>query len=155
MATIRPMTVRDLEAVLRLEVSAPEAPHWQRSTYETLLSRPGAALLFVAEDGVGIVGFLIAQAVADLCELESIVVNPAARRNGIGKTLFAELVNSAIKLDLSRIQLEVRRGNNSAIAFYHTLGFRQDGFRRNYYRNPDEDAVLMGLVLKTPPKSVD
>lgn len=148
------MTNRDLDAVLRLEVATPEAPHWNRGTYETLLSRPGAALLFVAEDRDRIAGFLIAQAVADLCELESIVIDPESRRTGIGKAFFAELVNSAIKLDLSRIQLEVRRGNNSAIAFYGALGFRQDGLRRGYYRDPDDDAVLMSLDLKTSPKSV-
>lgn len=147
------MTNRDLDAVLRLEASIPEAPHWNRRTYETLLTRPGAALLLVAEEWNLIAGFLIAQAVADLCELESIVIDPASRRTGIGKALFTQLVNSAIKLDLSRIQLEVRRGNTSATAFYGALGFRQDGLRRGYYRDPDDDAVLMSLALATAPKS--
>lgn len=147
------MTRRDLDAVLRLEATTPEAPHWSQSTYETLLSRPGAALLFVAEEQGRIAGFLIAQAVADLCELESIVVDPRERRAGIGKALFAELANTAGKLGLSLIQLEVRRGNISAIAFYGALGFRQEGLRHGYYHDPDDDAVLMSLAVAAGPKT--
>ena len=146
---IRPMTSRDLDAVMRLESATPEAPHWKRSTYETLLSRPGAAHLLVAKERGRVVGFLVAQAIADICELESIAVDPASRRAGVGKALFKWLIDSARKLGLSCIQLEVRSGNNSAIAFYEAIGFARDSLRPHYYHDPEEDAVLMTLPLKS------
>jgi ribosomal-protein-alanine N-acetyltransferase len=46
-----------------------------------------------------------------------------------------------------RMELEVRISNRAAIALYERAGFVQDGRRRGYYRDPEEDAVLMGLPL--------
>jgi ribosomal-protein-alanine N-acetyltransferase len=45
------------------------------------------------------------------------------------------------------MELEVRISNRAAIALYERAGFVQDGRRRGYYRDPEEDAVLMGLPL--------
>ncbi len=47
----------------------------------------------------------------------------------------------------SRIEIEVRAGNKPALCFYEHAGFGRDGLRRGYYRNPEEDALLMGLEL--------
>jgi len=41
--------------------------------------------------------------------------------------------------------LEVRRSNRAAIALYEKFGFRQAAVRKNYYENPEEDALLMAL----------
>jgi ribosomal-protein-alanine N-acetyltransferase len=46
------------------------------------------------------------------------------------------------------IWLEVRASNQAAIAMYQTLGFEQNGERKNYYPlalNQRENAVVMGL----------
>ena len=44
---------------------------------------------------------------------------------------------------VSVIHLEVRSGNAAARAFYEKEGFTVDGVRKNYYRDPVEDAVNM------------
>ncbi len=41
--------------------------------------------------------------------------------------------------------LEVRESNEAARALYGGLGFRHVGTRRSYYRQPPEDAVVLGL----------
>jgi ribosomal-protein-alanine N-acetyltransferase len=46
-----------------------------------------------------------------------------------------------------RIELEVRAGNEHAIRFYQKAGLIKEGLRRDYYRDPDEHAVLMGKGL--------
>ena len=41
------------------------------------------------------------------------------------------------------LMLEVRVSNDPAIALYEKLGFRLVGRRKNYYRNPKEDALIL------------
>jgi ribosomal-protein-alanine N-acetyltransferase len=138
----------DLDAIRRLETATPEAPRWAITIYEAFLSANSPARrIFVAEDGDRILGFAAAQVVEDICELESIVVDVAVRRTGLGAALLASLETWARQNSAVRVEVEVRDQNLSAIGFYERIGFRRDGVRRGYYRNPDGDAVLMSLTL--------
>ena len=148
MALLRAMTLSDLDAVMCLEAATTEAPHWERAMYEGFLSDDGPVKqIFVAEDGDRLVGFVAARMVVDVCELESIAVDPSVRRAGIGKALIAALSKWVREHRAAHIELEVRAGNTSAICFYEHAGFRRDGSRRGYYQNPEEDALLMSLLL--------
>ena len=53
----------------------------------------------------------------------------------------ALLTNDAMETDF--ISLEVRKSNEPAIALYKSFGFEQNGLRKNYYKNPTEDALIM------------
>lgn len=46
--------------------------------------------------------------------------------------------------------LEVRRSNEAAQALYQQLGFEVVGVRPRYYKDTEEDAVLMQLALGEP-----
>ena len=46
------------------------------------------------------------------------------------------------------VTLEVRGGNEAAMALYTKLGFREVGRRKGYYAKGGEDAVLMDLNLR-------
>ena len=50
------------------------------------------------------------------------------------------------------VLLEVRESNQSALAFYGSLGFVEEGRRHGYYDEPVEDAILMRLKLCKPPE---
>lgn len=149
MAVVRVMTRGDLDAVMRLDAATPEAPHWTPAVYEGFLSATSPTKrIFVAADGIRTLGFVAAQIIADVCELESIVVDAGARRAGVGTALLAALREWARQRGAIRVELEVRAGNASGVAFYERAGFSTDGQRRNYYREPDEDAVLMSCPLQ-------
>jgi len=45
------------------------------------------------------------------------------------------------------ISLEVRESNFAAIALYQSLGFEEMGRRKNFYRRPQEDALIMTKVF--------
>jgi ribosomal-protein-alanine N-acetyltransferase len=143
------MTAADLDAVMRLEQGTAEAPHWGRQAYENLLggSGPVAQWAFVAEANGEVLGFIAAQIVADVGELESIVVETSARRTSIGSQLLITVTKCVQEQGASRLILEVRAGNAAAIGFYEKAGFCKDGRRPGYYRNPEEDAVLMSRML--------
>lgn len=146
---IRAFAPGDLEAVMRLASAVPEAPHWSRSTYESFLDAGAPEKqAFVAEDASRVIGFVAGQIAADVCELESIVVDSCCRRSGVGKRLTAAWMAWARERGAVKAQLEVRCGNHAAINFYEHEGFQREGLRRKYYRDPEEDALLMGMALE-------
>lgn len=151
MFAIRQATIADLDPILNLAASIPEAPRWSRDAYETYLTHPEHRLL-LAEEQQNLVGYIAGRVTVDICELESIGVSENTRGIGVGKVLLAALIEWARAHSASQMQLEVRAGNAAAIRFYCDAGFRSDGFRPDYYQRPDEDAVLMSLSLEPSPK---
>jgi ribosomal-protein-alanine N-acetyltransferase len=151
MLTIRPMTSGDIDTVLKLEAETPEAPHWDRAVYERMLAQENEnahhRVAWVAVNELKLLGFVVAHFVAGVCEIESIAVSKSARRMGIGRSLLNAVTHWAQAGSAHKLELEVRAGNESAIGFYERAGFLREGLRRGYYRDPDDDAVLMGKHL--------
>ena len=73
----------------------------------------------------------------------NIAVSPDYRRQGIAKLLLLSLQQSLTEQDVHSLTLEVRRSNEPAIALYAKEGFLQVGCRKNYYRHPTEDALIL------------
>ena len=149
MVRIRPMAPHDLEPVIALESAVQEASHWPRGVYDRfLLADPSHKRVLIAEEGGRLVGFVAGQLILDACELDSIVVDVTIRRSGVGRALLGALCEWATANRAIRVQLEVRRGNSRAIEFYLHSGFASEGLRPNYYRDPEEDALLFSLALQ-------
>ncbi len=79
---------------------------------------------------------------ADELEILNLAVSPARRRQGLGRRVLAMALQVAEKMGIRKSLLEVRESNIPAIGLYESAGFRQMGRRRNYYRSPDEDALI-------------
>jgi ribosomal-protein-alanine acetyltransferase len=94
-----------------------------------------------------VLGFLVARHLAPEWELENIVVSPSARRTGLGARLFDALLTRARETNSYAVFLEVRESNAAARSLYEKAGFEPTGFRKAYYTNPQEDAVLYRLNL--------
>jgi ribosomal-protein-alanine N-acetyltransferase len=153
---IRSATLADLPAILAIERQTGSAAHWTRDEYERLVktgvvivaehvgeqpAEPAAAL------PVGtLCGFVCAQAVGTDWELENIVVATEFLRQGIADQLMRRLIREAQTLAAGRILLEVRESNLAARSLYEKHAFRESGRRRNYYLNPQEDAILYVLA---------
>jgi len=155
MIGLRSMTEGDLEWVLALDRETEWAPHWPRETYRTFLQtgKPADALqrfALVAEvDGerVGVaLGRLLLDGVENACELEWIAVELGKRRQGIGRALMEGVEAWSQEHGGLRLMLEVRAGNITAQRLYGRSGWVETGRRRDYYRDPREDAVLMERV---------
>ena len=106
------------------------------------LSKPSGICL-AAEDGDGLVGYLVCSRYADVWHLMNVAVDPGRRRLGIAsgliRRLFDEVGSGA------RLTLEVRTSNQGAIAMYERFGFEAAGHRRRYYQDNGEDALIMWL----------
>ena len=94
-----------------------------------------------------LVGFLVAHKMDDEYELENVVVSPEARQRGIGRLLVTQLLVHSRETHALSIFLEVRESNQAARALYEKFEFRTAGLRKNYYSNPQENAVLYRLML--------
>lgn len=80
-------------------------------------------------------------------EIARIAIAPSMRRQGAAGQMFQELVAFCEEQQITRIMLEVREGNKAARRFYEKCGFTEDGIRKNYYENPQENAILMSKNL--------
>ena len=151
---IRVADVADLDAVLELERSTVEAPHWVAAVYAAIVAsrdRGVRRCLFVAEVEGRVIGFAVGKVIGagmeGSAELESVAVDVKARRLGVGRRLCVAVVKWCREVGSAVVELEVRAASNGAIALYDGLGFAVVGQRRGYYRDPVDDALLMRLEL--------
>ena len=94
-----------------------------------------------------VVGYAAVSSVLDEGSLDNIAVAPEYRRRGVGEALLQEIIRRSRERELAFLYLEVRAGNEAAIALYKKHGFVPVGCRKNYYEKPREDAILMTKVL--------
>jgi [ribosomal protein S18]-alanine N-acetyltransferase len=141
-AVIRSAALNDLPAILAIERQAPSAAHWTPEQYNQLVN---SGIVLVAEEAGNLCGFVCAQAIAGEWVIENVVVAEAFLRCGIADELLRKLIQRAKSEAASAILLEVRESNKPARRLYEKHGFREVGRRREYYRDPAEDAILYAL----------
>ena len=101
------------------------------------------AFWLVATEGDRVAGYIGSQTVMDETDMMNVAVHPDYRRNGIAEALVNDLVENLKKMGSHCLTLEVRASNMPAITLYEKLGFSEIGRRKNYYRNPREDALIL------------
>ncbi|MGN0165652.1 MAG: ribosomal protein S18-alanine N-acetyltransferase [Lachnospiraceae bacterium] len=80
-------------------------------------------------------------------EIVSVAVDESCRGKGLGSLLLKEVLKREKETGTERLFLEVRKSNKAAIRLYEKTGFGVDGVRKNFYRKPVEDALLMSVGL--------
>lgn len=143
---IRKMTSADIFSAAEIEKKCFVHP-WSEQSFESEMSRENSVFL-MAFDGETPVGYVGLSSVLDEGYMGNLAVIDAYRRKGIGKTLMLELIKECQALDLAFVTLEVRASNQPAIRLYQNLGFTQVGCRKNYYKEPLEDALLLTKYFK-------
>ena len=145
----------DLAEVVALERIVAEAPHWAEADYGAIVSVDRGLdsavrrCLLVAEAEGRLLGFAVGKVIgSSVAELESVAVEAAARRGGVGRALCQAVVDWSRDQGAEAVVLEVRASSGGATALYRGLGFVVVGRRAGYYREPFEDAVLMRLELE-------
>ena len=92
-----------------------------------------------------IVGYIVALDAADEGEILNLAVSPATRRTGLGRALVHEMLEALSDRGVRQVYLEVRESNAPARALYAAHGFKEAGRRKQYYRRPVEDAIVLRL----------
>ncbi len=136
------MDREDVASIAVIEQQSVSA--WSRS--QIVAELDGAGPVLVAEDAHGVVGWCCGRRIGEEAELLKFAVSLERRRQGVGSTLYQSFEQSLLAEGCTTLFLEVRKANLAARGFYHRQGFREVGRRAKYYRDPEEDA----LVLRKP-----
>ena len=150
---IRDFALDDLPAVLAIQRECPQAAQWLASDYAGLPSIAGAVFLVAEverEAASTVAGFASFHQLFDDADLRNLAVAPPYRRRGVARALIEAACDRLRQTGARRLFLEVRVSNEPALALYHELGFVLHSRRKNYYRNPDEDAYVLCLELSPP-----
>ena len=143
---IRKMTEADVAAVAELEKQCFSMP-WSENSIRSELDNE-LSLWLVAEDQGVVCGYVGSQTVLDESDVMNVAVSESARGKGIGEALMRQLMVELSAIHSEKLTLEVRASNLPARGLYAKLGFSEVGVRKNYYRNPREDALILSISLK-------
>ena len=137
----RRMISADVKDVAKIEAQSFPDPYSERSISDILCTE--GAMCFSAVDGGRVVAYFIGRLIAPEGELYRIATDTEYRHRGIAYRLLDYSVKTSRGCGLEALFLEVRESNYPAISLYRQYGFRKISVRRNYYKNPTEDAVIM------------
>lgn len=142
--SIRKMTLEDIPAVVQLDQVSFSLPWPERSFRFEVTDNP-ASRCWVAEIDRRIAGMVVAWLFVNEVHIATIATHPDFRRLGIGSRLLAHTLLQALEEGARSSFLEVRESNLAAQELYRKFGYEEAGRRRRYYRDNDEDAILMNL----------
>jgi ribosomal-protein-alanine N-acetyltransferase len=145
---IRPARRADIAAMARVERNNFSDP-WSPEQLDRALTWPGSAA-FVCLTGDAIVGCVIGRVVVDQAEILSLAVEQGYRRRGLGEQLLDVALTAMADRGETTAWLEVRQSNLAALALYQAHQFATTGTRRDYYRDPTEDALILRRDLVAP-----
>jgi ribosomal-protein-alanine N-acetyltransferase len=138
------MLLEDVPAVHEIDTLSFSLP-WPERSFRFELTENPVSRGWVAEVDGRIAAMLVLWFIVDEAHIATIAVHPDYRRQGIGEKVLLHALWAVQDEGARRVFLEVRAGNAAAQAMYEKYGFIVDGRRLKYYRDNDEDAILMSL----------
>ncbi len=138
---IRPMELSDARKAALIDREIFSEP-WSEAGFRSSLESPYTRYLAVETSGelAAYCGYLRSFEDADIT---NVAVIPSMRQRGIARAMLAELMRLGRQDGIERFTLEVRESNTPAIHLYESLGFHTEGVRKNFYRLPTENALIM------------
>jgi [ribosomal protein S18]-alanine N-acetyltransferase len=139
------MTLEDIPAVHEIDVLSFSLP-WPERSFRFEVTENPVARGWVAEVNGKMAAMLVLWFIIDEAHIATIAVHPDFRRQGIGEKILLHALKGVQEEGARRAFLEVRAGNEAAQAMYKKYGFEVAGVRRRYYKDNNEDALLMDLA---------
>ncbi len=130
-----------IDAISQIETECFSDP-WSKTAIEQFLSYPQNTILCAFLDDK-LCGYVSETLVLDEIQIANVAVSESWRRQGIASILIEALINKCYSQKVSFVTLEVRKSNTPAINLYTKFGFKAEGIRKNYYKTPVEDAIIM------------
>lgn len=135
---IRPMRLEDLPAVMNIERQVFSLP-WPPEAFNASILKDS----WVICQGEELLGYIMYHNVLDESMIINFAIAPGHQRRGHGKHLLERTLDIMQQQDLKTFYLDVRASNVTAQRLYRLHGFEVLGRRKNYYSQPDEDAIVM------------
>lgn len=116
---------------------------WGERDVFSAICTEGAMCYSATDESGDIVAYVLGRLIAPEAEIYRVAVRMDKRRRGIGYRLLDYAIKSERGHGLESVFLEVRASNVPARNLYHSYGFSEIGERKNYYRDPVENAIVM------------
>ncbi|MBI3555100.1 MAG: ribosomal protein S18-alanine N-acetyltransferase [Deltaproteobacteria bacterium] len=153
--SVRPATEDDLAAILDIERRCYPAPcvPWTADAFRGEIQKQFSHFLVLTDDETDsvIAGYIVYWLLFDECHILNVAIHPDWRGQAFGTRLIRNAINDAVKKEVKRVFLEVRKSNAGAVALYQKLGFFVDHIKSAFYEN-GEDCYFMILYLDQPNK---
>lgn len=141
MIQIREMLLADVEQVYAIEKSIFSIP-WSKESFESSIK--GKDTLFIVAEKEGkISGYIGMYLLGEEADISNVAVAKEHRRQHIAHQMLEFILIEAKKRGVCNVTLEVRETNVTAICLYENIGFCEAGIRKNYYKEPIENALIM------------
>ncbi len=147
--TVREMSPDDVQAIAVIEKASYTMPWSETSFLSDIYSRH--SITRVAELQGKIIAYICIKQVSDEAHLMNLTVDSAYRRQGIATMLFNNVKDDLLANGCRFLYLEVRVSNIAAKEMYEKLNFKIVGTRKDYYLNPQENALIMMLDMSEKP----
>lgn len=142
----RLMTIDDVDAVASLEQIAFTTP-WPKDAFFNEMTINQHAKYVVGLSDSKLVAYCGMWLILDEAHITNIAVHPDYRGYKIGENLIKQMMELASFLGGKRMTLEVRPSNETARNLYAKLGFVEQGRRKKYYSDNNEDAIIMWVNI--------
>lgn len=143
--------IRRFSAPLACRIAEIEAQCFGANAWSSYAVLDAAAredfIILCAFEGEKCIGYADAFFVLDELDICNIAVDAEYRRRGVGKKLLSALISWAEENEISLVTLDVRVSNAGARAMYEGFGFAPAGERRDFYKNPRENAIIYEKTL--------
>lgn len=143
---VRPAEMQDAAAIAAIHATGFDRP-WGLIEFERLLAEENILAHAAAADEGGAQGFALSRLAADEAELLSIGVLPQRRGEGVAGRLLAAHREALLLNRIKVLFLEVKEGNQPALALYRRQGFTEVSRRQAYYRKADGSAAT-AIVMR-------
>ncbi len=142
------MAEEDIPAILEIENVSFQNP-WRASTFSGEIANRGISYPYVIvhRNFERIVGYIIYWKIQEEVQICNFAIHPDFRKKGIGEAVIRSVIKAIQRDGGAYVFLEVRPSNLAARNLYKKLGFKILGTRKDYYRTPLEDALIMGRPL--------
>ena len=128
--------------------------HNEAYSYNTLLDMMKDNYLLKNNDNIfeisnddDLIGYIIFHISDDFTDIFKIFVRDNDKRKGYATMLLNKVIELAKRYNSKKIMIEVRSNNNNAISFYKKNNFNQISNRKNYYKDPIDDALIFERSL--------
>lgn len=135
--TIGYLSKEDVPKIIEIEQASFTVP-WEKDVF---LGKIDSTL--TAKIGNRIVSYILFEKIVDEIHIIRIATHPEFRRQGIARDLVVSVLREAVDSGIMSAYLEVRESNVASIKLYGSLGFVNISRRKSYYKDPDEDALVL------------
>ncbi len=134
--------------MLEIERKVHKAP-WGEDELRAELAKPYCQFLVMTDDETDsvVLGYIVFWLMFDECTILNVAVDLPHRGMGLAKQMIQAVVKQAVRKDIRKILLEVRKSNHAAIQLYQGQNFVITHVRKGFYSD-GEDAYQMALFLQ-------